>query len=116
MLTVKGVTIKFNTRQVTFYPLTLDLLQSMEGEMDAFSAVTKDSAFNSDRLNKMLRVFTASAQLGDPTITENDVRKVVNTTNMLVLARLMFGQNVEDPVADDGVPTSPQIGGSSTPQ
>ena len=112
----KGLQVDFGSRKVTFYPLTIGQIQELEDEMKVLMGVGKDEfVFSPDRFAKLQRIYTASAKRGDPTITEDDIKLVVDLSNVALVNKCVLGQTFgEIAEAGDGVPTSPQTGGIST--
>lgn len=115
-------TVKFKSREITFYPLSVKHIRSMPDEMKALLNVEKGSnPFDPERFTKLLRLYTASAQRGDPSVKDTDVEEVVAFGIIPLLHKALLGQSwweAEDNAANDKapepVPTSPQIGGDSS--
>lgn len=116
----KGLEVDFGPRKVTFYPLNIGQIQEYEEELKILMGVTKlddDFVFSPVRFKKMCRLYTASAQRGDPTITEKDIEALVDLANLNQINKAVLGQTFGEqplPEGDDGVPTRPLIGANST--
>lgn len=110
--------VDFGSTRIKFYPLTIGQMQDLEEEMKAITGMKKgDDPFRKDRFEKLVRVFTESAKRGDPTVTEAQVKAVVDMENLAEVTRAVLGQTGMVKVAAEGsesTPTSPQIGGDST--
>ena len=112
---IRGVTVKFLSRTVTFYPLTIGQIQSLGEELKALLGVANGAdAFEGDRFAKLVRIYTASAKRGDPTITEEIVNEIVDMGNIQHVNAAVLGQSgllADGDEADSTRPTNPPTGG-----
>lgn len=111
--------IEFGSTKIKFFPLTIGQIQELEEEMKAMGE-RGTNPFDPIRFAKMARLYTASARRGDPNVTEEMVKSVVDLSNIVEINRAVMGQfgppTVTDPAAagEAPIPTSPLNGGSST--
>lgn len=112
----KGIEIKFLSRTVTFYPLTLRQIQDLSEEMKVLRDIDTDNAFDPKRFAQLIKIFTASAQRGDKNLTEADIAELVDLENMADVTAAVLGQSGFKPISaeDAAAPMSPRIGGTST--
>jgi hypothetical protein len=113
------VEVNFGSLTIKFYPLSIGQLMELDEEMKAmFAASQGANPFEPDRYRKLVKVWTASASRGDPNITEDRIKEVVDLGNIIQVNRAVLGQTGllappgTEPSSD---PTSPQIGGDSSP-
>lgn len=118
----KGLTIEFDSgakkTTITFYPLTLKLItEDLAEDISVLRDVDREDPFNKERFDKLIRIFTASAQRGNPHVTEADVRDVVDLGNLADVSRAVLGQSGFRQISAEeaAAPTSPRNGGASTP-
>jgi hypothetical protein len=113
----KGVEIRFGARSITFYPLTIGQIEELADEIAALRAPEQmdGNLFDVERFRKLVRIFTKSAKRGDPSITEEDIRAVVDVENIHEVTMAVMGQSRFRQISPEeaGAPTSPQIGGAS---
>jgi hypothetical protein len=119
--------IEFGGFKITFYPLSMKNIRSHPEEMAALMK-TGDNPFSPERFTKLLTLFTASAQQGNPNVTLEQIEQVVNIKNMTKVTRAVLGQDWRKDITvklnSDGStaiaeevaarPTEPQTGGAST--
>lgn len=108
-----GREFDFGDRKVTFYPLTLRQIQNLEGEIANMQAMT--GKIDPKQLGAILKVITASAQRGDPSMTEDVLADLIDTSNVQEVTQSVFavsGFKESKP----GEANPPSTGGSSTPQ
>jgi len=111
----KFTEIAFGSRRVKFYALSIGTMCDLEDEIKALTGLKSgDDPFDKVRFAKLVRVFAASAQRGDPSVTEDDIRAVVDLGNMLEVSQAVLGQAGLQSDGEAAVPTSPQIGGESS--
>lgn len=118
-ITVGALTVKF-------FPLTLAQMQELEEELKVLRGRENgEDYFSKSRIDKMHKVYLASAQRGDASVNIDDIRRVVDIENVADLNKAVLGQGknlttsdtVLAKVAEGNVvstPMSPQIGGVST--
>jgi hypothetical protein len=116
----KYVEVDFGPLKVKFFALTLGQLQELEEEMQAMSGVAKGAnPFDPARFAKLVRIYTASAKRGDPSVTEEQVRQIVDLDNLAEVNAAVLGQIGMHPTASNGGasvdPTRPLTGAVSTP-
>jgi hypothetical protein len=122
------IEIEKGSLHVKFYPLSIAELEVLEEEMKVLVGATRyDFIFTPERFKKMLVVYHASAKRGDPTITEDQVKSVVDMFNMRHINSAVlgtYGQDApptltQDEAAPNGGAANPTsglpIGGSFTP-
>ena len=112
----KGVRIKFLSRTVVFYPLTIGQIQDHPEEIKTLTKAIKnpEDAFDPKRFGVLIKLHTMSAQRGDPSITEDDIRKIVDMGNIAEVNAAVLGQSgllAEEGASPSSDPTSPPIGG-----
>jgi hypothetical protein len=111
--------IDFGHVRVKFYPLTIGQLQELDDEMKAMMGVAKgDNPFEPTRFKKLEKIYTASAKRGDPSITEDVIRSIVDLSNIVEVNRAVLGQTglLAAPGAESSSnPTKPLTGADSTP-
>jgi len=116
----KYLEVDFGSRKVKFYALDIGQIQEYEEELKVLMGVGKspdEFVFSSDRFAKMQRIYTASARRGDPTITEDDIKKIVDLSNLALVNKAVLGQTFgpqELAEGEEGVPTRPLTGAIST--
>lgn len=112
----KSFTVKFGSRQVTFYPLNLKAIRELEGELQKLPGLGRASALAGDEaLAAAIKVLTASARRGDPSITAADVEEVIDLGNITQVMDALLGNSGFTRGEEAGGPTSPRTGGESTP-
>lgn len=118
--------VEFGGLKLTFYPLSMKNIRSMPDEMSAMMTPGQ-KPFDPERFAKLLRLFTASAQQGNPAITADQVESIVTIKNMSKVSRAVLGQDWRKdfvvkansdgaPIVEEVTarPTEPQTGGVST--
>ena len=105
---------------VKFYPLTLVQMQELEDALAVLRGADRkpdEAYFSSRRISKMLPIYVASARSRDPSISEDDVKRVVDIENVASINAAVLGRTrdlVSDLKSGDETPTGPQTGGEST--
>lgn len=95
--------------KVSFYPLLLEHARSV-AMPDNPEERTAENAHAS-----LLNQFLLSAQRGDPRVTLEDIKAVVDLENQLKISQAISGRAASFVSAEDASgPTSPQNGGTST--
>lgn len=77
----KGFSLEFLGKKITFYPLSLGQIQDLAEDLKTLSGADvadTSSALSPERMGSMIRIFTASARRGNPNITEEEVRDLVD--------------------------------------
>jgi hypothetical protein len=113
----KGVEVKFLSRTITFYPLTLRQIQELSEEMKVLRDIDVNDAFSAERFGTLVKIFTASAQRGDKSLTESDISDLVDMGNVAEVTAAVLGQSGFRNISaeDAAAPMSPRTGGESTP-
>lgn len=124
MSSAKPLELTMGSITVKFYPLTLAIMQELEDELSVITSPRKEGEnyFSKERIAKMMRVYVASAKRGDPAITEDDVKRVVDIQNVIELNLAVLGRTKKEvaeaaanaPEGAAQIPTSPLTGGEST--
>ena len=104
---------------MVFYPLTIGMIQDHPEEIKALTRAIKnpEDAFDPKRFGVLIKLHTLSAQRGDPSITEDEVRKLVDMGNVAEVNAAVLGQSgllAEEGASSSSDPTSPPTGGIST--
>lgn len=113
--------ITVGTHTIKFYPLTLAQMQELEDELKVLrTREPGEEYFSKERIDKMMKVYIASAQRGDASVTDADIRKVVDIENVADLNMAVLGRKKDLTTATTiegskpSGPMSPQTGGEST--
>jgi len=108
----------FGSTTITFYPLSLKLVQQSLHLLKELRKPGGDDDIES-RWPKIIELLTMSAQRGDPAVTKEDVEKVVDLRTWKPLLDIVMGNS--GLVADGGAAARPlgngalPTGGASTP-
>lgn len=112
----KTFTVKFGSRSVTFYPLNLKAIRELEGELQKFAGLGRSTALaGTESLDAAIKVLTASAKRGDPSITADDVEQVIDLGNITQVMDALLGNSGFKSTDASAGPTSPRTGGGSMP-
>lgn len=116
---MKKYEAKFGAKTVTFFPLTLKQIRDLGPKLEDLrnTALTPAALMKDPQVfDRILDLFVEGAKRADPSITKDDVAAVVDMENMFDILEVMISMRIRRPTAEDlERPTSPQIGGESTP-
>ena len=108
---IGGREFRFGGRVVVLYPLSLRQLRTMAADIQAIAKIDPNGI--GDQFDAVLRIFTASAQRGDPKVTAEDVEAVADMSNMQDMIEACLSRRMVRRGEDAG-PQSPRTGGVSS--